>query len=102
MELIDLIIILLFIYVILIVAFAYIYNEADSGNITFGEGFFLSCQIATLVGLSEGGKYQNVKPWITVQSIVSFLLNVILVAVIGIYISTILKASLNKKRKSEK
>lgn len=102
MELIDLIIILLFIYVIVIVAFAYIYYQYDKTNISFGDGIYLSCQIATLVGLSEGGKTYNVKVWVTIQSIISFLLNITLVSFIGIYINRMLKASLNKKKKSEK
>lgn len=77
--------IVVIILILLIIAnvfiFAWIY---DIENGTFNDGLYLSVQVQTLVGLSDASRHYDLRTWITIQSIVAYILNLLLVTFISI------------------
>lgn len=78
------IVIILCILIILnVILFSIIY---DVENGTYGESMYLSIQVQTLVGLSDASNKHDLRTWITIQSVVAYILNILLVTYIGVIV----------------
>ena len=75
------VIILIILIIINVFIFAWIY---DVENGTFNEGLYLAVQVQTLVGLSDASRHSDLRTWITIQSIIAYVLNLLLVTFISL------------------
>ena len=75
---------------ITIFVFAAIYNALNVNEIRdYTDGLYLSVQIQTSIGMSENISTKLLKNWVTVQSIISDILNILLITFIGLYIGNL-------------
>jgi hypothetical protein len=75
---------------ITIFVFAAIYNALNVNEIRdYTDGLYLSVQIQTSIGMSENISTKLLKNWVTVQSIISDILNILLITFIGLYIANL-------------
>lgn len=77
------VIILLILVILNVILFSIIY---ENENKNYDESIYLSIQIQTLVGLNGVSEKTNLRTWITIQSVVAYILNILLVAYIGVII----------------
>ena len=76
--------------IIVIFTFAAIYNALNVNEIRdYTDGLYLSVQIQTSIGMSENISTKVLKNWVTVQSIISDILNILLITFIGLYIGNL-------------
>lgn len=76
--------------IIVIFGFAAIYNALNVNEIRdYLDGLYLSVQIQTSIGMSENISTKLLKNWVTVQSIISDILNILLITFIGLYIANL-------------
>lgn len=79
-------------YIVIILCILVILNTAlfsiiyDVENGTFGESVYLSIQVQTLVGLSDASNKHDLRTWITIQSVIAYILNILLVTYIGVIV----------------
>lgn len=82
-------ILLIFLWVLNITIFAIVYYNIISHNIT--EAFYLSVQIGTTTGMSAIPESAALKNYITLQSLISFAINIFLIVIIGINVAKYFK-----------
>ncbi len=76
--------------IIVIFSFAAIYNALNVNEIRdYMDGLYLSVQIQTSIGMSENISTKVLKNWVTIQSIISDILNILLITFIGLYIGNL-------------
>ena len=76
--------------IIVIFSFAAIYNALNVKEIRdYMDGLYLSVQIQTSIGMSENISTKVLKNWVTIQSIISDILNILLITFIGLYIGNL-------------
>lgn len=87
MEIFKWLIILVILEVATIFAFAGIYTLIDTAEVAdYLDGLYLSIQIQTSIGVSGNINSKTLRTWLSVQSILSDVLNIFLIAFVGIYI----------------
>ena len=90
MEIFKWLVLFVSIEIIVIFAFAAIYNALNVNEIRdYTDGIYLSVQIQTSIGMSENISTKVLKNWVTAQSIISDILNILLITFIGLYIGNI-------------
>jgi hypothetical protein len=75
--------------IICIFTFTIIYLVDENTDDTFQEAFYTSIQIQTSIGMSNASDRKSIRNWITVQSILSYLLNIFLVIYLSIALTKI-------------
>ncbi len=87
MELFKWVILLITLEIIAIFVFGLIYDRLETTEVRdYMEGLYLSVQIQTAIGMSNTITERNLQVWITIQSIVSDILNILLITFIAMYI----------------
>lgn len=87
MDVFKWVIILVILEITTIFVFAAIYNALNTDEVRdYMDGLYLSIQIQTAIGMSESIRTKPLKVWISVQSIISDILNISLIIFIGIFI----------------
>jgi hypothetical protein len=87
MKIFKWLVILIIIEVVTVFAFAGIYTAIDTVEVSdYLDGLYLSVQLQTAIGVSGNINSKTLRSWLTVQSIISDILNLFLIAFIGIYI----------------
>ena len=70
--------------------FALIYRYWDDRSVKYwDDAFFLSVQIQTSIGITPTDELGYIKNIITIQAIVSDILNILLITFVGIYVGTL-------------
>ncbi len=70
-----------------IIIFAVVYHQTDTPELpTWTDSFYLSIQVQTTVGMSEVPN-KNVRNLVTVQSLISYILNILLAIILGLTIT---------------
>ena len=87
MELFKWVILLIVFEIIAIFIFAFIYSSLETNEVRdFFDGIYLSVQIQTAIGMSNTINERNLQVWITIQSIISDILNILLITFIAMFI----------------
>jgi hypothetical protein len=90
MEIFKWLVVLVVLEVLTIFVFAAIYNALNVNEVRdYLDGLYLSVQIQTAIGMSENISTRPLKVWITVQSIISDVLNILLITFIGMYMANL-------------
>ena len=90
MEIFKWLVVLIILEISTIFIFAAIYNALNVNEVRdYVDGLYLSVQIQTAIGMSENISTRKLKVWITVQSIISDVLNILLITFIGMYIANL-------------
>jgi len=86
MDVFKWVLILIIIEVMNIFIFATIYNALNTDEVRdYMDGLYLSIQVQTAIGMSENIRTKPLKVWISVQSVLADILNILLITFIGIY-----------------
>ncbi len=80
------IILIILLIIICLFFFSIIYYIDENSDETYQDAFYTSVQIQTSIGMSNASNRISIKNWITIQSILAYILNIILV----IYLSVVL------------
>jgi hypothetical protein len=89
MDVFKWIVILILIEVSTIFIFAAIYNALNTEEVRdYMDGLYISVQIQTSIGMSENIRTKPLKVWISIQSVLSDILNVLLIVFVGIFIGS--------------
>jgi len=81
-------IILIIIILISLISFSIIYYNCEGYEDYFSEAFHLSVQIQTGIGIDVTNyqRFPAIKNWTTVQSVIAYICNILIVILISIYI----------------
>jgi len=80
----TIVLILLFLVILNVVVFTIIYDNVDSYG--FDESLYLAVQIQTSIGLSDAFSHKDLRYYITTQSAIAYILNILLVTYIALII----------------
>ncbi len=69
--------------------FSIIYLINKGSDETYQDAFYTSVQIQTSIGMSNASDRISIRNWITVQSILAYILNIILVIYISVALTKI-------------
>lgn len=87
MDVFKWVLILIIFEVVNIFIFAAIYNALNTEEVRdYMDGLYLSIQVQTAIGMSENIRTKPLKVWISVQSVLADILNILLITFIGIFI----------------
>lgn len=75
--------------IISIFLFSVIYLINKDSTESFEDAFYTSVQIQTSIGMSNASDRLSIRNWITAQSILAYLLNIILVIYLGAFLMKI-------------
>jgi hypothetical protein len=82
-----------------IIIFAVVYHQMDTPELpTWTDSFYLSIQIQTTIGMSEVPN-KNVRNLVTLQSLISYVLNILLAIIAGLVIIAKYKKDLKYESK---
>ena len=88
------VIVLTVIFIINFFGFAYLYyNVDDPVIVTYTDGLYLSSQVVTSIGMSEIQGNSTIRTLIIIQSVISFVTNILLVIFVSIVISKYMKSN---------
>lgn len=65
----------------------YLINEAPGEG--YEDAFYTSVQIQTSIGMSNASDRVSIRNWITAQSILAYILNIMLVIFLGLFLTKI-------------
>jgi hypothetical protein len=83
------IILIISLIIICLFTFTIIYLVDDENDKTFLEAFYTSVQIQTSIGMDDESSRQSIKNWITVQSILTYIFNILIVIYLSVVVSRI-------------
>jgi hypothetical protein len=83
------IILIIALIIICIFTFTVIYLVDDNTDNTFQDAFYTSIQIQTSIGMDNESNRKSIKNWITAQSILAYLLNILLVIFLSVFLAKI-------------
>jgi predicted membrane protein len=75
--------------IICVFTFTVIYLADEETDHTFQEAFYTSVQIQTSIGMSNASDRKSLRNWITAQSILSYILNILLVIYLSMTLAKI-------------
>lgn len=81
------IILIISLIIICLFTFTIIYLVDDKTDRTFLEAFYTSVQIQTSIGMDDQSSRESVKNWITIQSILTYIFNILLVIYLSVIVS---------------
>ena len=85
----NIVILIVFLIIISLFFFSIIYYLDENADETFEDAFYTSAQIQTSIGMSNASDRVSIRNWITIQSIISYILNIILVIYLSVALSKI-------------
>ena len=80
----SIIILIIALILISIFFFSVIYLINEHADETYQDAFYTSIQIQTSIGMSNASDRRPIRNWITAQSIIAYMLNIILVIYLSV------------------